>query len=841
MPKRREQEDSEDDGVSLKKLKGEQLADSDEYDEGDSDAPDEDDKPSSGEEEQALEDVHVILEKFLEAPNEELNISSSSLQSTLAEYKNYWIPDSDLWKTESTVEAAARRFKILDKLQPSNGGLPGLQTVDIETAYQKELFRWIQILYKFRSQNLLDTSLTDNLSDGLVLHEASSANADIQQTFSKIAEAMLACRWMLHSHVKVIQSIVPSFNTAAPSSLDPFQYMPFDHTAKLTEYQELLMFVLQQLKMQGFRRFRETIWEEIYTEVTTPDGIVQRMPTHAWRICRTCPDVEDFVHMIIRKEDRMRQWSNMTKGNNLSNLIDYLKRCREIEFAELVPDRNLFSFKNGILKLDTCKFFPYGSSEICPHWVSCNYIPEYFGKKQQQDIYDSQEWTSLLDAFVADADLFMEDAKSEQQDDPNMKKYDPTERFHKQMVWATLLERFVEGGLDTPNFDKIFKAQLDYTDGTGYWSSKKAEFKTEDEKINELSHLMMWQYALMGRLLFPVGLIDNWQVIPYFKGMAGSGKSTIINLASMFFSEKDIGTIGNEVRKGVGMLQTVYDKFLWRVFEVKRNFELSQAVFQSMVSGEVVVVDRLNKPSLDIVWQVPGILAGNDFFGWKDASGSLSRRCLVTNFPKPLDDNNKDPMLMKKLKAELPKILVKCLISYLFFSKIYEGKDIWKVICGYFVWTKEMLTAATDPFGMFLTREIGKRLSKSDAKDDAVMPLKQLLKMFKDWATKEEIDKRNIAALINNVEQLSATFKTHGLEAVLVTPENVEQLEGIYRKTEALRNSSAARSNAATGKQPSLPRNEKEYYVVKGLFENKAYREFDADPDAEDGAGGQEE
>ena len=36
-----------------------------------------------------------------------------------------------------------------------------------------------------------------------------------------------------------------------------------------------------------------------------------------------------------------------------------------------------------------------------------------------------------------------------------------------------------------------------------------------------------WAYALMGRMLYDLNDRDNWQVIPFFKGIAGSGKSTI--------------------------------------------------------------------------------------------------------------------------------------------------------------------------------------------------------------------------------------------------------------------------------------------------------------------------
>ena len=57
---------------------------------------------------------------------------------------------------------------------------------------------------------------------------------------------------------------------------------------------------------------------------------------------------------------------------------------------------------------------------------------------------------------------------------------------------------------------------------------------------------MLWVYAMIGRLIFGLGQRDQWQVIPFFLGVAGSGKSTLLNLASKFWSKVDVGSIMTE-------------------------------------------------------------------------------------------------------------------------------------------------------------------------------------------------------------------------------------------------------------------------------------------------------
>jgi hypothetical protein len=212
--------------------------------------------------------------------------------------------------------------------------------------------------------------------------------------------------------------------------------------------------------------------------------------------------------------------------------------------------------------------------------------------------------------------------------------------------------------IPTPYFDSVLKYQ-----------------KFEDEVCN-------WAYVMGGRLCFDVGDLDGWQVIPFFKGIARSGKSTLITkVFKKFYENEDVGTLSNNIEKKFG-LSAIKDSFMFIAPEVKGDLALEQAEFQSIVSGEDVSVAVKNKTAMSIEWKVPGVLGGNEVPNWKDNSGSVLRRILPWNFGKQVQDA--DPQLDEKLNNELPIILLKCVRAYLDYSSKYRNRDIWKVVPKYF-------------------------------------------------------------------------------------------------------------------------------------------------------------
>ena len=99
-----------------------------------------------------------------------------------------------------------------------------------------------------------------------------------------------------------------------------------------------------------------------------------------------------------------------------------------------------------------------------------------------------------------------------------------------------------------------------------------------------------WMYVMIGRLIYEVGELDGWQVLPFLKGAASSGKSTILTrVCRNLYDQADVGTLSNNIERKFG-LSALADKLLFIGPEIKADIQLEQAEFQSIVSGETVQV-----------------------------------------------------------------------------------------------------------------------------------------------------------------------------------------------------------------------------------------------------------
>ena len=246
--------------------------------------------------------------------------------------------------------------------------------------------------------------------------------------------------------------------------------------------------------------------------------------------------------------------------------------------------------------------------------------------------------------------------------------------FDQQFDDFSHLERWQD--IPTPNFDKVLKYQ-----------------KLEQEVCN-------WAYVMGGRLCYDVGELDSWQIIPFFKGIARSGKSTLITkVFKKFYESEDVGVLANNIEKKFG-LSAIKDNFMFIAPEIKADLGLEQAEFQSIVSGEDVSIAVKNKTAVSIEWNVPGVLGGNEVPNWKDNSGSILRRILPWNFTKQVREA--DPQLDEKLNRELPIILLKCVRGYLDYSNKYRNRDIWNVVTKYFEIIKKQVAMVASTLTNFL-------------------------------------------------------------------------------------------------------------------------------------------
>jgi hypothetical protein len=260
-----------------------------------------------------------------------------------------------------------------------------------------------------------------------------------------------------------------------------------------------------------------------------------------------------------------------------------------------------------------------------------------------------------------------------------------------------------------------------------------------------------WMYVMGGKLCFDVGDIDRWQIIPFLKGVACSGKSTIITkVFKKFYDSDDVKTLSNNVERKFG-LSYICDGFMFISPEVKGDMCLEQAEFQSLVSGEDISLARKHKEAKSIEWKTPGILAGNEVPNWKDNSGSVLRRILPWNFNKKVMEA--DPHLDDQLDKEIPAILLKCVKAYLDYAQTYSDQDIWNVVPAYFKKIQVQVAMVTNSLQHFLASE------KVKYGENLFCPQKELINLFNIHCGENNLGKHTF-----NPDFYAGPFSTREIE-----------------------------------------------------------------------------
>lgn len=251
--------------------------------------------------------------------------------------------------------------------------------------------------------------------------------------------------------------------------------------------------------------------------------------------------------------------------------------------------------------------------------------------------------------------------------------------FHGPPIPGTPLQTFRD--LDTPYFDSIFAPQ------------------------NWDTNMLKWMFVFIGRLFYEVNERDSWQVIPFLKGVAGTGKSTVIKVVQKLYNSRDIGVISNNIEKQFG-LSTIFNKKIFIIPEMKGDFSLDVASFQSMITGEELSMAVKHENPCVGRWTVPGIMAGNESPNWQDKSGSISRRVIVLDFPNKVPAETSDPNLLANITdGEIPYIIRKASLAYKWAVDNYGDSDIWTALPSRILDEKRKLQYSTNPLYAFMNSD----------------------------------------------------------------------------------------------------------------------------------------
>ena len=266
------------------------------------------------------------------------------------------------------------------------------------------------------------------------------------------------------------------------------------------------------------------------------------------------------------------------------------------------------------------------------------------------------------------------------------------------------------GGFDhpTPLFDSILETQI------------KCE-RTRD--VIE---------AMIGRLFFPIGLLDNWQLCLLILGDSNTGKGTLLKGVTQMFPPKSVGAItaGKEASFGY---ESLHRRRLVVIPDMPSNFSkvLHQQDFQSMISGEPVSIARKNKVAVtDEDWKVPILGATNIYPDYKDESGSISRRLLVVPFTTLV--KGRDTTLLDRIvKDELVLVMLRCLEKYRQLREQIGTDEPWKHMPPTLLKAREDVKTNTSPLASFL--KDGDSRCQILFKEGHITPLQALNKAFSNY------------------------------------------------------------------------------------------------------------
>lgn len=269
----------------------------------------------------------------------------------------------------------------------------------------------------------------------------------------------------------------------------------------------------------------------------------------------------------------------------------------------------------------------------------------------------------------------------------------------------------------------------------------------------------------LGRMLYNVGQLENWQVIHMLLGAGGTGKSTITNIVRNFYESDDVGIMGNNFSKTFG-LADICDKFAFIAPEIKKDWGIDQAEFQEIVSGGKINVNVKHHPSKRVEWVTPGLLAGNENPGFVDNACSIQRRVVVTRFDKKVDDG--DPQLGRKLEKEIGCIIKQCNTYYLNYVNLYKNKDIWTWLPQYYLETQKMMAAASNALYAFLDSDI------IEFGDEFYIPMDEFFKRFNLFCMENNFQKPKI-----NVDFYRTPFNKYRVQ---VLPKHTKQYPPCFGK-----------------------------------------------------------
>jgi hypothetical protein len=205
--------------------------------------------------------------------------------------------------------------------------------------YKIELYNIVYLEQKTNEKLLILESNDSSINE--------ETDSSIKTNFNKIYESISYAQKIL-TMGNILTNSHSERNIEISDNLGIHHFFEPD-ISQNSPYQNLLLFLLENIYMSGYQRYQGYLYEKI-----NYNGHF----THAWKEKMT---IKNFIYEKTQYCFDYRQWHNLTSNpSNIRNSIDFLENCQDPRITDLVKNRHVFAFKNGIY---ICK--EYDSENKC--------------------------------------------------------------------------------------------------------------------------------------------------------------------------------------------------------------------------------------------------------------------------------------------------------------------------------------------------------------------------------------------------------------------------------------------------------------------------------------------
>jgi hypothetical protein len=189
-----------------------------------------------------------------------------------------------------------------------------------------------------------------------VTPESSRSNDERYEEFQKMFNKIFESIDYSSKILKMGNIIVNSHSEDSTSISDDLGLLRFlePNIETNSPFQNLLLFLLDSIYTSGLQRYQSSLYEKI-----VHNGYF----THAWKEKMS---IKNFIYEKTQFNIDYRQWHNLTSNaSNIKHAVDFLEHCQDPRISDLVKDRHVFAFKNGIYN---CKHWDPGHKVFIDHF-----------------------------------------------------------------------------------------------------------------------------------------------------------------------------------------------------------------------------------------------------------------------------------------------------------------------------------------------------------------------------------------------------------------------------------------------------------------------------------------